>query len=75
MTELSVWAPFAERRVSLVLGAEQEAMTPEPGGWWSARVPVEHGTDYAFAVDGGPPHAGPALTLAALRRTRPVAVL
>jgi maltooligosyltrehalose trehalohydrolase len=38
----------------------REPMARRDDGWWTADVPdADHGTDYAFAVDGGPPRADP----------------
>jgi maltooligosyltrehalose trehalohydrolase len=48
---LRVWAPTATR-VEVHLTADTHPMTPAEGGWWEGPV-VAHGTDYAFAVDGG----------------------
>jgi len=65
-----VWAPAA-RSVDLVLPgpdptrgrAEGPRVVPlerADGGWWAAAdVALPHGTDYAFAVDGGPPRPDP----------------
>ena len=59
MNTFSVWAPKAET-VQLMLGDERRPMAPGPGGWW---VLTDHeagpGTDYAFAVNGGPPLPDP----------------
>src|SRR4051812_48300526 len=52
-----VWAPSA-RRVDLVLGASQVPLTSEDG-WWRTDHDLPHGTDYAFAVDGGDPRPDP----------------
>jgi len=58
-----VWAPEA-RRVDLHLPSDAaddvvHAMSPADGGWWDAPVGLPHGTDYWFAVDGGPPRPDP----------------
>jgi maltooligosyltrehalose trehalohydrolase len=63
VTHFSVWAPGA-REVSVVLGGSGEfktyAMRSGSGGWWSADVAeAGHGTDYAFALDGGEPIPDP----------------
>lgn len=55
-----VWAPSAERvELDLPGRAERHAMVPDGGGWWSAPAALPHGTDYAFAVDGGDPRPDP----------------
>ncbi|GEK19789.1 malto-oligosyltrehalose trehalohydrolase [Cellulomonas xylanilytica] len=52
-----VWAPTAAR-VDLVLGDEHVPLTAD-GEWWVGDADLPHGTDYAFAVDGGPPRPDP----------------
>ena len=48
---LRVWAPRATR---VDLHADGVApMSPAGQGWWASAAPVAHGTDYAFALDGG----------------------
>src|SRR5206468_3517897 len=54
-----VWAPFAERSVTLVLDGERQPMRPAGGGWWEADRAAAPGSRYAFAVDGGEPRADP----------------
>jgi maltooligosyltrehalose trehalohydrolase len=59
MTVLRVWSPDAQR-VDVVLGDERRAMANGDGGWWHLAVDeAAHGTDYAFAVDGGEPTPDP----------------
>jgi maltooligosyltrehalose trehalohydrolase len=59
MTTFRVWAPRAER-VEVDLGSRRLPMTAGDGGWWSVEAPgTPPGTDYAFAVDGGPPLPDP----------------
>ncbi len=59
MTVFRVWAPEPER-VDVVLGADRRGMERATGGWWALDVPdAGHGTDYAFAVDGGDPTPDP----------------
>ena len=64
MHEFRVWAPAA-RRVMLHLpgldaAGRREPMAGGDGGWWHVTVPdAGHGTDYAFAVDGGDPLPDP----------------
>ncbi len=59
MSTFSVWAPAAET-VQLMVGDERRPMVRGPGGWW---VLTAHdagpGTDYAFAINGGPPLPDP----------------
>ena len=58
----TVWAPDAER-VDLVLprpaGAPEVVPMDQRDGWWSASRTLEHGTDYAFSVDGSDPRPDP----------------
>lgn len=58
----TVWAPDAER-VDLVLprpaGAPEVVPMHQQDGWWSASRTLEHGTDYAFSVDGSDPRPDP----------------
>ncbi|WP_129337123.1 malto-oligosyltrehalose trehalohydrolase [Cellulomonas endophytica] len=55
-----VWAPAAGR-VDLVQPASgrTDPMQPGDGGWWVAGEDLPHGTDYAFALDGGDPRPDP----------------
>lgn len=58
-----VWAPSAET-VELVLRGDSGTdarirMSRAVGGWWVAETGLSHGTDYAFAVDGGEPRPDP----------------
>jgi len=55
-----VWAPAA-REVVLDLPADgrRVPLRATAGGWWEADVDLPPGTDHAYAVDGGPPHADP----------------
>ncbi|MCP2266041.1 malto-oligosyltrehalose trehalohydrolase [Promicromonospora thailandica] len=59
---LRVWAPRAAR-VDLVLPGPsapgRELMVADGGGWWRSAGSVAPGTDYAFALDGGPPRPDP----------------
>ncbi|GAA4595728.1 malto-oligosyltrehalose trehalohydrolase [Planotetraspora phitsanulokensis] len=52
-----VWAPQAAR-VEVESGGTRHEMSPGGGGWWTA-AGDEHGTDYAFYVDGGGPYPDP----------------
>ncbi len=52
-----VWAPTASR-VELHAG-EISPMHRVEDGWWQAARALPHGTDYAFAVDGGPTRPDP----------------
>jgi maltooligosyltrehalose trehalohydrolase len=61
MHRFSVWAPAASH-VDLVLPTtgDRQEMTPTGDGWWSVdRTDAEHGTDYAFSLDGNPPLPDP----------------
>lgn len=55
-----VWAPDA-RSVDLVLPATRErvGLVPEGDGWWTVKSDLPHGTDYAYALDGGDPLPDP----------------
>ncbi len=60
----SVWAPHAAN-VALHLpaaddgGAQTVPLTRGADGWWTPDRDLAHGTDYAFAVDGGDPRPDP----------------
>jgi maltooligosyltrehalose trehalohydrolase len=53
-----VWAPNAAR-VDLHLAGGPVPMTRTDGDWWTIGEPLPHGTDYAFALDGGEPRPDP----------------
>ncbi|AEE46240.1 malto-oligosyltrehalose trehalohydrolase [Cellulomonas fimi] len=55
-----VWAPDAGR-VDLVLPSTgaRVPLSPDDDGWWSGDTDLPHGTDYAFALDDGPPLPDP----------------
>ncbi len=58
MHRFAVWAPGAEQ-VELVTapGADElrQPMVRSEGGWWRDDGPwADHGTEYAYSVDGGP---------------------
>ena len=55
-----VWAPAAQT-VELHLPGQDLLvnMIPAPGGWWTAPLDLEPGTDYAFRVDGSPNRPDP----------------
>ncbi len=55
-----LWAPLPAR-VDLVLPADgsRTPLRATGDGWWTADVALPHGTDYAFALDGGPPRPDP----------------
>ena len=55
-----VWAPAAQT-VELHLPCQDRLvdMIPAPGGWWTAPLDLEPGTDYAFRVDGSPNRPDP----------------
>ncbi len=52
-----VWAPHASR-VDLH-ACDVTPLRPAGDGWWSTDRALEHGTDYAFALDGGDPRPDP----------------
>jgi maltooligosyltrehalose trehalohydrolase len=54
----AVWAPFADH-VDLCLGDDRMAMVPDDRDWWRRDLDLAPGTDYAFALDGGPPLPDP----------------
>ena len=55
-----VWAPAAQT-VELHLPGQDRLvdMIPAPGGWWTAPLDLEPGTDYAFRVAGSPNRPDP----------------
>ncbi|UZN05318.1 malto-oligosyltrehalose trehalohydrolase [Cellulomonas sp. S1-8] len=55
-----LWAPAASR-VDLLLPADgsRTPLRAQGDGTWVADVALPHGTDYAFALDGGPPRPDP----------------
>ncbi|MGL5828614.1 MAG: malto-oligosyltrehalose trehalohydrolase [Angustibacter sp.] len=59
----AVWAPGAQRVELIVRPGDAETSTalhPSTGGWWrSDGAGAEHGTDYCYRVDGGPPLPDP----------------
>jgi maltooligosyltrehalose trehalohydrolase len=66
--QFTVWAPAATRVMlhlpTLDRREPMRRVVPDPdqdwGGWWSVDVPdAGPGTDYAFAIDGGPPRPDP----------------
>ena len=59
MNTFSVWAPEAQS-MQLMLGDERRPMVPGDRGWWVLAVhEAGAGTDYAFAINGGPPLPDP----------------
>ena len=62
-TRFAVWAPAAGRvdlHVHREEGVDAVPMTRGEQGWWRAEVAgAGHGTDHAYAVDGGPPRPDP----------------
>jgi maltooligosyltrehalose trehalohydrolase len=59
MYRFAVWAPDASA-VDLVLRDGVLPMRSAVGGWWEREVAeADHGTDYAFSVDGGKPLPDP----------------
>jgi maltooligosyltrehalose trehalohydrolase len=60
--QFTVWAPTATRVMLHLptLDRREPMRRTEDDGWWAVDVPeAGHGTDYAFAIDGGPPRPDP----------------
>jgi maltooligosyltrehalose trehalohydrolase len=58
--QAEVWAPNATHRVELCLRNRRIPLEPAAGGWWRSREPeLDHGTDYAFSIDGHDPRPDP----------------
>ncbi|SEK81951.1 malto-oligosyltrehalose trehalohydrolase [Ectothiorhodospira marina] len=53
-----VWAPHAHQ-VHLDCQGEHRPLTCRSDGWWWDSQPLEHGTDYAFLLDGEGPYPDP----------------
>jgi maltooligosyltrehalose trehalohydrolase len=54
-----VWAPRA-RSVEIHVNGRSRAMEWGEGGWWAIDVPdAQHGTEYAYRIDGGEPLPDP----------------
>lgn len=53
-----VWAPQAAR-VEVEFKGIRKDLEPSEGGWWGLAQGAEHGTDYAFHVDGEGPYPDP----------------
>jgi maltooligosyltrehalose trehalohydrolase len=59
MVDMRVWVPNAHE-VTLHSSDQVLAMTKAAGGWWHVDAPfLQHGVDYAFAVDGNGPFPDP----------------
>ncbi len=59
MTTFSVWAPSATS-VAVDLTGSRHDLARVSAGWWSVDVDgADHGTDYAYVVDGGSPTPDP----------------
>ncbi|RKS77688.1 maltooligosyltrehalose trehalohydrolase [Motilibacter peucedani] len=59
MTYFRVWAPDAES-VEVETGGRRVPLSAQAQGWWGVDVPeAQHGTDYAYVVDGGDPTPDP----------------
>src|SRR3954468_22613 len=55
-----VWAPYASESVELVIGDERLPLELGYDNWWSGPDDaLQHGTDYGFSIDGGPPRPAP----------------
>jgi maltooligosyltrehalose trehalohydrolase len=58
--KFEVWAPRAERSVTLLLRDERIEMSQAAGGWWEAEAEaVCPGDRYQFSLDGGEPRSDP----------------
>lgn len=55
----SVWAPFAESSLTLLLDGKPQPMERGERGWWHVEAEATHGTPYQFVVDDGEPRADP----------------
>jgi len=55
----SVWAPRAERSVTLVLGDDRHPMARAEDGWWHVEQEASPGDRYSFALDDGDPRTDP----------------
>jgi maltooligosyltrehalose trehalohydrolase len=59
VTSFRVWAPYA-RGVELDLSGRRTPLRKQDRGWWGVEVEdAPPGTDYTFALDGGPPRPDP----------------
>ena len=54
----ALWAPSADT-VELLASGTRTPMSRAENGWWTADDPLSHGSDYAFALDGGDPRPDP----------------
>ncbi|WP_051274409.1 malto-oligosyltrehalose trehalohydrolase [Cellulomonas sp. URHD0024] len=54
----AVWAPAAAQ-VDLVVGSSSIPLLSGHDGWWRTDRDLDHGTDYAFVLDGGDPRPDP----------------
>lgn len=61
MHTFTVWAPDAgDVGLHLPASGTTYPMEPSGGGWWALQVAeADHGTDYAFSLDGGPARPDP----------------
>jgi maltooligosyltrehalose trehalohydrolase len=60
VTAARVWAPRAECTVDVLLGKRRIPLERRENGWWEgAPDALEHGTEYAFSLDGLPPRPDP----------------
>lgn len=59
MAEVSVWAPLA-KQVELAIKDRFVSMVKDNTGWWHVSdATLQHGTDYAFRVNGSGPFPDP----------------
>jgi maltooligosyltrehalose trehalohydrolase len=57
-----VWAPVADRTVTLRLGSGDVPMERVEGGWWTADAEAGTGDRYWFVIDDGEPRSDPRAT-------------
>ena len=59
VTSFGLWAPAAEE-VVLVVAGEERPMADAGDGWWHTSAVANHGTRYAYRLDGDDPLPDPA---------------
>ena len=55
----SVWAPYAEESVRLVIDGDRHQMQRADSGYWHLEHDAAPGTRYEYSLDGGAPYADP----------------
>jgi maltooligosyltrehalose trehalohydrolase len=59
VTQFEVWAP-GRQRVEVEVGLDRHEMVPaDRPGWWTSDIPVKHGIDYGYVLDGEGPLPDP----------------